>query len=89
MSDKASVVYRAQRASVTVKAPTASASSGVQIAKVFVERPVYDGPLTVTPSDETQVLQTAGLTVLQNITVEPVPSNYGRITWNGSFLTVS
>ena len=43
----------------------------------------------VTPSEETQILQTADRTVLQNIVINPIPSNYGRITWNGSTLTVS
>lgn len=49
----------------------------------------YDGPTTVTPTQETQVLPTAGLVVAANITVNPIPSNYGLITWNGSTLTVS
>ena len=49
----------------------------------------YDGPVTVTPSEETQTLATAGLAVMQNITVNPIPSNYGLITYNGSVITVS
>lgn len=49
----------------------------------------YTGPLTVTPSEETQVLQTERLTMPGNVVVEPIPSNYGLITWNGSTLTVS
>ncbi|MBQ9685169.1 MAG: hypothetical protein IJV41_01300 [Oscillospiraceae bacterium] len=50
---------------------------------------VYDGPLAVTPTEETQVLLTAGLIVAENIEVKPIPSNYGRIGWNGAALTVS
>ena len=50
---------------------------------------VYDGPCEVTPTRETQTLQTGGKTVLQNITVAPIPQNYGLITWDGSILTVS
>lgn len=49
----------------------------------------YEGPYTVTPSEETQVLETAGLTCRSNITVLPIPTNYGRIAWNGSVLTVT
>ena len=49
----------------------------------------YIGPVTVTPTLNTQVLSTAGLLVMQNITVNPIPSNYGLITWNGAVLTVS
>lgn len=49
---------------------------------------VYTGPTTVTPSEETQILYTNGRTVPANITVEPIPDNYGRIAWNGSVLRV-
>ena len=48
----------------------------------------YPGPYTVTPSEETQILETTGLKMNDNVTVEAIPSNYGRITWNGSVLTV-
>lgn len=49
----------------------------------------YNGPYTVTPSKQTQILQTRNLTLTGNITVNPIPQNYGLITWNGAFLTVS
>ena len=49
----------------------------------------YEGTYTVTPTQETQVLLTEGLRMLQNVTVNPIPSNYGLITWNGSIITVS
>lgn len=51
--------------------------------------PVYDGPTEITPSMETQVLLTNQHAVRSNITINPIPSNYGLITWNGSTLTVS
>ena len=50
---------------------------------------IYDGPTTVTPTRETQILETYGKAMDDNITVNPIPSNYGLITWNGSILTVS
>lgn len=49
----------------------------------------YPGPTTVTPSAEAQTLETAGFYLREDITVEPIPSNYGRITWNGSIITVT
>lgn len=49
----------------------------------------YSGSTRVIPSTQQQTLETAGLTVVENIIVEPIPSNYGLITWNGSTLTVS
>lgn len=51
--------------------------------------PYYEGEYTITPSAETQVLPIAELRASQDITVHPIPSNYGLITWNGSVLTVS
>lgn len=51
--------------------------------------PAYDGPMEITPTQETQTLDTAMKSVLGDIVVNPIPSNYGLITWNGSTLTVS
>lgn len=63
--------------------------AGTVIKVTEHDLPVYSGQTEVTPSEETQTLQTANRTVLQNIVINPIPSNYGRITWNGSTLTVS
>ena len=49
----------------------------------------YDGEYEVTPTEETQILPTVGLLMKHNVTVNPIPTNYGRITWNGSTITVS
>lgn len=51
--------------------------------------PEYTGQTTVTPDTTTQTLSTAGCLLTSNITVNPIPSNYGLITWNGSYLTIS
>ena len=50
----------------------------------------YSGEYTVTPlADVAVVLPTEGLMMSGNVTINPVPSNYGLITWNGATLTVS
>lgn len=49
----------------------------------------YEGPYTVTPSEDTQTLGTEGFHMARDVTINPIPSNYGRITYNGSILTVS
>ena len=49
----------------------------------------YTGEYEATPSKETQVLLTENKVLAQNITINPIPSNYGLITWDGSTLTVS
>lgn len=51
--------------------------------------PTYGGPYEVTPGASAVVLETNGLQMAQNVTVNPIPSNYGLITWDGSTLTVS
>ena len=51
--------------------------------------PVYEGTTEVTPSNQAQILQTSNKTLTRNIVVNPIPSNYGLVTWNGSVLTVS
>lgn len=60
------------------------------IEKAEIEKvPEYTGSYTVTPSDHAQTLNTRGLKMAENITVDPIPSNYGLITYNGNVLTVS
>lgn len=55
--------------------------------------PIYPDPYTgateFIPSAEEQTIPTAGLMMHENITINPIPSNYGLITWDGSTITVS
>lgn len=59
------------------------------ILKINDPLPYYTGPTEVTPTQLTQVLQTANKSLADNITVNPIPHNYGLITFDGSVLTVS
>lgn len=53
----------------------------------------YSGNLedmTATPSDIEQVIVCdPGYDGIRSVTIEPIPSNYGKIGWDGSVLTVS
>lgn len=49
----------------------------------------YDGPYEVTPSAVEQVLPTTHHTMTGDLVVNPIPGNYGLITWDGAVLTVS
>lgn len=49
----------------------------------------FDGAYEYTPTRETQVVLIDGKKATDNITINPIPSNYGLITWDGSVLTVS
>lgn len=51
--------------------------------------PTYDGPTEFTPSRESQVVETTEHVLLADIVINPIPSNYGLIQWNGAVLTVS
>lgn len=50
--------------------------------------PIYDGTTEITPSEDTQILQTADKTVLENIVINPIPANYGRIIYDGTHLRI-
>ena len=48
----------------------------------------YQGTYEVTPTTETQVLSTARKKLAEDIVINPIPSNYGQIAWDGSVITV-
>ena len=62
---------------------------GVSTQIVTSTVPDYDGPYDFTPSEELQTIETNGYRMTDNVTINPIPSNYGLITWNGAFITVS
>lgn len=49
---------------------------------------VYAGETHIAPTDSTIILDTAGMVVPDQIIIDPIPSNYGRIEWDGSTLTI-
>lgn len=57
--------------------------------KITVGADPYKGEYVVTPSQERQVLETKHLSMGENVVVEPIPKNYGLITYNGFELTVT
>ena len=81
---------------ITPRAPITGgiAPRGALVGTVTVAQgvryPEYDGPTEYTPlRGTTQIAPTAGHVVTSDITINPIPSNYGLITWDGSKLTVS
>lgn len=86
---KLTVTFNPQTVTVESNPSTMGISLGSPVARELVERDPYTGEYAVTPSSETQVLNTNGLRMTDNITVNPIPQNYGLITWNGSVITVS
>ena len=53
------------------------------------EYPDYEGAYEITPSAEAQTLPSTDTVMHGDIVINPIPSNYGLITWNGTTLTVS
>lgn len=51
--------------------------------------PKYEGDYEFTPTSETQTVAIEGLMARQDIVINPIPQNYGLITWDGSTITVS
>lgn len=68
--------------------PVGSIEGELTIPKI-IEPEEYRGTHEVTPSGETQILMTAEKVVRENIVINPIPSNYGKITWDGRVITVS
>lgn len=85
------------QASAVINRPSASATAdinrpGLSAAAIISggnSYPLYDGEYAFTPTTEAQTIETNGFALLDNITIAPIPNNYGLITWNGSTLTVS
>lgn len=77
-----------QAVSVSVNADTMGVTLGTPVVKEYVDVQTYTGEYEVTPSAETQTLNTEGFRLTRNVTVNPIPQNYGLITYNGAVLTV-
>ena len=81
--------------SVVVQSPAQSvavqgAAYGVEVTSAVMPGGIpYRGEYTIRPAPCEQVLQTEGKALSQNVVVEPIPSNWGLITWDGSKLKVS
>ena len=49
----------------------------------------YEGVYIATPTQAQQVFPTQGKVMDEDFIVEPIPSNYGLIEWNGLYLKIS
>ena len=74
-----SVIFKPQKLNVEIANP---------IIKEYINVEPYMGNYTVTPTEETQVLPTSTKQMVEDLIIEPIPLNYGRITWNGRIITI-
>ncbi len=49
----------------------------------------FTGAYEYTPSQQAQTIPIENMRATQDIVINPIPSNYGLITWDGSTITVS
>lgn len=60
---------------------------GAELVNIGAEK--YTGSYEWTPNRETQTIPINGLQAMSDITINPIPSNYGLVTYDGSVITVS
>lgn len=63
--------------------------SGVLTIPSSVGAEPYQGEYVITPTESEQTIPILGMMATDDITVNPIPSNYGLITYNGSTIMVS
>lgn len=83
------VDFSPKTVSINVSSPSLGIGIGNPIARDVVEHDPYTGDYTVTPQAEAIALYTNDKRMTDNVTVNPIPNNYGLITWDGSVLTIS
>ena len=67
---------------------TAQLSVGMSSPEVVQTNP-FIGEYEYIPTQEVQTIPIEGLRATSNIVINAIPNNYGLITWNGEYLTVS
>lgn len=72
-----------------VKSDSRHTLKGKLSTRMSAGNDAFDGPYIVTPNRSTQILNTSGRIMVSDVKINPIPSNYGLVTWNGSVLTIS
>ena len=86
---KLSVTYRPQKCSISYKPQKVGMTIKGSVVKEYIDCEPYEGEYEVMPSQQTVVLATDGKRMLHDVVVNPLPSDWGHIAWDGSVLTVS
>ena len=83
------ITINPQTVTVTVGGASVSAGFGTPMARDYIDHDAYTGSYEITPTDEAQTIPTANLLATQDFVVQPIPTNYGLVTYNGAIITVS
>lgn len=76
-------------ASFTGRTIEADAELTTNVTHYHSEYPDYDGETVFTPTEYTQTIPTGHTVLLSDITINPIPSNYGRITYAGGIISIT
>ena len=84
------VIYEKYTLAAEIK-PMQRISAEIRLPTIIREgdTPVYDGEYEFTPTMEKQIVETRNKLTTQDIIINPIPKNYGLITWNGHHLMIS
>lgn len=83
------VTIQPQKVKVSINSGNMGINVGSSIAREILDTYPYEGEYIVDPTTETQILLTKNLRMIDNLVINPIPNNYGLVTWNGSFLVIS
>lgn len=83
------VAESTQQFNMTVSEQMISVDAEISVQIVAGITPEFEGQYEYTPSAETITIPCSDYKMVDNITINPIPSNYGLITYNGAILTVS
>lgn len=67
----------------------ADASLTTNVTHYHSDYPDYEGETVFTPTEYTQTIPTGHTVLLSDITINPIPSNYGRITYSGGIISIT
>lgn len=65
-----------QSINIGMDGQTAEVNTGTPIVKEYIDRPAYEGPYSVTPSESAQTLPTNGKRMTDDVSVGAIPSDY-------------
>lgn len=68
---------------------TIGTATDSQIVINRIEADEYTGAYEFTPSATEQVIEIQNKKAVRDIIINPIPNNYGLVTWDGVSLTIS
>ena len=60
-----------------------------QVRTIWLNPDPYEGEYEFTPTGETQIVRTKHKTLDKNIVINPIPQNYGLVSYDGRIITIT